>query len=226
MKITYLGHASLLIETHEKRIIVDPFISGNELARLIPWESLEADYILITHAHGDHILDVEAISKRTGAKLISNYEIVNYFEEKGLIGHAMNTGGSLTFDFGVVHAVKAEHSSSFPDGTYGGNPMGFVLETEKHTIYIAGDTALTYDMKLIPKVIGKLDLVVLPIGDVFTMGIKSAIKASDFLKCKNILGYHYDTFNLIKLNHDQAIRLFKKSHKKLFLLPIGGELNI
>lgn len=101
-----------------------------------------------------------------------------------------------------------------------------MLETANHKIYIAGDTALTYDMKLIPKVIGKLDLAVLPIGDVFTMGIKSAVKASDFLKCKNILGYHYDTFNLIKLNHDQAIRLFKKSNKKLFLLPIGGELKI
>lgn len=226
MNITYLGHASLLIETHEKRIIVDPFISGNELARLIPWESLEVDYIFITHAHRDHILDVEAISKRTGAKLISNYEIINYFEEKGLVGHAMNTGGSLTFDFGVVHAVKAEHSSSFPDGSYGGIPMGFVLETEKHTIYIAGDTALTYDMKLIPKVIGKPDLVVLPIGDVFTMGIKSAIKASDFLKCNNVLGYHYDTFKPIQLDHEKAIKLFKKAHKKLFLLPIGGELKL
>lgn len=226
MNITYLGHASLLIETHGKRIIVDPFISGNELARLIPWESLEVDYIFITHAHGDHILDVEAISKRTGAKLISNYEIVNYFEEKGLAGHAMNIGGSQTFDFGIVHAVKAEHSSSFPDGTYGGNPMGFVLETEKHTIYIAGDTALTYDMKLIPKVIGKLDLVVLPIGDVFTMGIKSALKASDFLKCNNVLGYHYDTFKPIQLNHEKAIKMFKKAHKKLFLLPIGGKLKL
>jgi len=119
MKITYLGHASLLIEIEGKAILVDPFISGNELAKHIDINQLQADYILITHAHQDHILDVENIAKRTGALLIANFEIITFFEKKGLSGHSMNIGGSWQFDFGTIHVVNAVHSSSFPDGTYG-----------------------------------------------------------------------------------------------------------
>lgn len=226
MKITYLGHASLSIEAHGKTIIVDPYISENELAKNIDIDKLEADYILITHAHGDHILDVEAIAKRTGAKVISNFEIVSYYETKGIEGHPMNHGGTWKFDFGKIHMVNALHSSSFPDGTYGGNPAGYVLETGHHLIYIAGDTALTYDMKLIPKVIGELDLAVLPIGDNFTMGTKSAIVASDFLDCKKILGYHYDTFGYIEIDKIKAINKFAKKRKELYLLPIGDSIKI
>jgi len=226
MKITYLGHASLSIEAHGKTIIVDPYITANELAKHIDINKLEADYILITHAHADHILDVEAIAKRTGATIISNYEIVNYFEAKGLAGHPMNHGGTWEFDFGKIHMVNALHSSSFPDGSYGGNPAGFVLETDHHKIYIAGDTALTYDMKLIPKVIGELDLAILPIGDNFTMGIKSALKATEFLACKKVLGYHYDTFEYIKIDKIKAITKFAKKRKELNLLPIGDALKL
>jgi len=226
MKITYLGHASLSIEAHGKVIIVDPYITENELAKGIDINKLEADYILLTHAHGDHILDVETIAKRTGATVISNFEIVNYFSNKGIKGHPMNHGGSWKFDFGKIHMVNAIHTSSFPDGSYGGNPAGFVLETTHHHIYIAGDTALTYDMKLIPKVIGKLDLAILPIGDNFTMGIDSAIIASDFIKCDKILGYHYDTFGYIKIDHKKAISKFSKQHKELILLDIGKYLKL
>lgn len=226
MKITYLGHASLSIEAHGKTIIVDPYISENELAKHIDISKLQADYILITHAHGDHILDVETIAKRTGAKVISNFEIVSYYEKKGIAGHPMNHGGTWKFDFGKIHMVNALHSSSFPDGTYGGNPAGFVLETGHHKVYIAGDTSLTYDMKLIPKVIGNLDLAVLPIGDNFTMGVKSAIVASDFLDCKKILGYHYDTFEYIEIDKIKAITKFAKKRKELHLLPIGDSLKI
>ena len=150
MKITYLGHATLSIETKDKTLLIDPFISGNELAENIDVSQLQADYILVTHAHQDHILDVEAIAKRTGAKVISNYEIVTYFGNKGIEGHPMNHGGSWDFEFGKVKYVNAIHTSSFPDGTYGGQPGGFVIEGEHKTIYIAGDTALTMDMKLIP----------------------------------------------------------------------------
>ena len=188
MKITYLGHASFSIEAHGKTLIVDPFITDNELAKNIDINKLEADYILLTHAHGDHISDVEAIAKNTGAKIVSNFEIVNYFGNKGIEGHPMNHGGTWKFEFGKLHMVNAIHTSSFPDGSYGGNPAGFVVETSNHKIYIAGDTALTYDMKLIPKVIGELDLAILPIGDNFTMGIDSAIVASDFIECNKILG--------------------------------------
>lgn len=226
MKITYLGHASLSIEAHGKTIIVDPFISGNELANNILLDRLQADYILVTHAHEDHILDVEAIAKRTGAKIISNFEIITYFGKKGIEGHPMNIGGSWKFEFGKIHMVNALHSSSFPDGSYGGNPCGFVIETAHHKIYIAGDTSLTYDMKLIPRLIGDLDLAVLPIGDNFTMGIKSAIKASEYLDCKRILGYHYDTFGYIKIDKVKAITKFAKKRKELNLLPIGDSLKL
>ena len=226
MKITYLGHASLSIETKDKTILVDPFITGNELAKNIDINKLQADYILITHAHQDHILDVEVIAKRTGAKIISNYEIVEHYGKLGIEGHPMNHGGKWKFDFGTVHYTNAIHSSSFPDGSYGGQPGGFVIETKNHRLYIAGDTSLTYDMKLIPEVIGELDLAVLPIGDNFTMGIKEAIKASKFLDCNKILGYHYDTFGYIKIDHKEAITQFSNAKKELTLLPIGDNMNL
>ncbi len=225
MKITYLGHASLSIEFENIHIIVDPFITGNELAKKIDINSLKADYILITHAHEDHILDVEAIAKRTGAKIVSNFEIVNHFGNLGLEGHPMNHGGSWQFDFGRVTYTNAIHTSSFPDGSYGGQPGGFILETDEGNIYIAGDTALTMDMKLIP-LQTELDLAVLPIGDNFTMGIESAVIASDFISCNKVLGYHYDTFGYIEIDHKKAIDTFKVKNKELILLDIGNSISL
>lgn len=225
MKITYLGHASLTIEVAGKHLVVDPFISGNELAKNIDVNSLKADYILITHAHQDHILDVETIAKNTGAKVISNYEIVTHYGSKGIEGHPMNHGGSWQFDFGKVTYTNAVHTSSFPDGSYGGQPGGFILETDEGTIYIAGDTALTYDMKLIP-VKATIDLAILPIGDNFTMGIDDAILASDFVECNKVLGYHYDTFGYIKINHIEAKSKFSAKNKELILLEIGKHITI
>jgi len=225
MKITFFGHACLGIEIGNINIIVDPFISANELAKHIDIHSLKSDYILLTHAHQDHILDVELIARRTGAKIISNYEIVNHFENLSITGHPMNHGGSWQFDFGKVTYTNAIHTSSFPDGSYGGQPGGFILETKEGVIYIAGDTALTMDMKLIPMQT-KLDLAVLPIGDNFTMGIESAILASDFIECNKILGYHYDTFGYIKIDHNKAIKSFSEKGKQLILLDIGQSLLI
>lgn len=225
MKITFLGHASLQIKIGESTILVDPFISGNPKAEAIDISTLEADYILITHAHQDHILDVEAIAKRTGAKLISNYEIVTHYGNLGLEGHPMNHGGSWDFDFGKVKYVNAIHTSSFPDGSYGGQPGGFIIEGEHKTIYIAGDTALTFDMKLIPMQT-KLDLAILPIGDNFTMGIEDAIIASDFIECDKILGYHFDTFGYIEIDHEVAKRKFFEKDKDLMLLEIGESLEL
>lgn len=225
MKITFLGHACLLIETEGKHIVVDPFISGNDLASHIDLSKIKADYILITHAHQDHILDVETIAKITGAKIVSNFEIVNYFEKKGLSGHPMNHGGSWNFDFGKVTFTNAVHSSSFPDGTYGGQPGGFVIEAKAANIYIAGDTSLTMDMQLIP-IHTQLDLAILPIGDNFTMGIESAIYASDFVQCDRILGYHYDTFGYIKIDHHEAKKKFLDVDKELILLPIGESITL
>lgn len=224
MKITFYGHASLGLQMQDIHILVDPFITGNEKASHIDIDELKADYILLTHAHQDHILDVEAIAKRTNAVIVSNFEIANYYEEKGFEVHPMNHGGSWNFDFGKVKYVNAIHTSSFPDGSYGGQPGGFVIEGEHKNIYIAGDTALTMDMKLIP-LHTKLDLAILPIGDNFTMNVDDAIIASDFVNCDKILGYHYDTFGYIEIDHDEAKRKFYEKDKDLMLLDIGETLD-
>lgn len=225
MKITFYGQSSLGIEVGGKNIIVDPFISANELASHINIDELKADYILVTHAHGDHTLDVETIAKRTGATIVSNAEIATYYEKKGFKSHPMNHGGSWKFDFGTVKYVSAIHSSSFHDGTYGGNPGGFVIEGEHKNIYIAGDTALTFDMKLIP-LRTKLDLAILPIGNNFTMDVEDAIIASDFVECDKVLGYHYDTFGYIKIDHEDAKKKFFDKGKDLMLLEIGAFLEL
>jgi L-ascorbate metabolism protein UlaG (beta-lactamase superfamily) len=225
MKITFFGHASLGIEIAGKHILVDPFISANPKASHIDIHALKVDYILLTHAHQDHILDVEAIAKRTNATIISNAEIAGHYSKEGLKSHPMNHGGSWKFDFGIVKFVNAIHSSSFPDGSYGGNPGGFVIEGEHKNIYIAGDTALTMDMKLIP-MRTKLDLAILPIGNNFTMDIDDAIIASDFVECDKILGYHYDTFGFIEINHEQSIKKFFDKGKDLMLLKIGESIEL
>ena len=225
MKITYYGHASLGIEIDGKSIIIDPFISGNELAKHISIDKLAADYILITHAHGDHILDVESIAKRTNAIIVSNAEIAGYYEAKGFQTHPMNHGGSWRFDFGKVKYVNAIHSSSFPDGVYGGQPGGFVIEANGKCVYVAGDTALTMDMKLIP-MRDKLDLAVLPIGSNFTMDVDDAVIAADFLEVNQVLGYHYDTFGYIQIDHQIAKEKFTNQDKELILLPIGESITI
>jgi len=225
MKITFLGHASLQIQIGDVFLLVDPFISGNPKASHIDIHSLKADYILVTHAHQDHALDVEYIAKRTGATVISNFEIVSHYQAKDIKGHPMNHGGNWTFNFGKVKYVNAIHTSSFPDGSYGGQPGGFIIEGEHKNIYIAGDTALTYDMKLIP-LQTKLDLTILPIGDNFTMGIDDAIVAADFVACDKILGYHFDTFGYIEINHDDAKRKFFEKGKDLMLLEIGASIEL
>lgn len=225
MKITFYGHACLGIEVSGKYIIVDPFITGNPKAAHIDINSLKADYILLTHAHQDHTLDVEAIASRTGAVIVSNYEIASHYGAKGLNYHPMNHGGSWNFDFGKVKYVIALHTSSFPDGSYGGQPGGFVIEGEHKNIYIAGDTALTMDMKLIP-MRTKLDLAILPIGNNFTMDVDDAIIASDFVDCDKILGYHFDTFGYIEINHTEAKKKFFDAGKDLMLLEIGESIAL
>lgn len=226
MKITFYGQNCLGIEIKGKHILVDPFISGNDLAKdKVNIEEIKADYILLTHAHQDHTLDAEAIAKRTGAVIVSNFEIATHYQEKGIEVHPMNHGGSWTFDFGKVKYVIAHHTSSFPDGTYGGQPGGFVIEGERKNIYIAGDTALTMDMKLIPRYT-KLDLAILPIGDNFTMGVDDAIIASDFVECDKILGVHYDTFGYIEIDHEEAKKKFYDAGKDLMLLEIGESIEL
>lgn len=226
MKITFYGHACLKIQIDEIGILVDPFISNNELAKdTIAVDEINCDYILVTHAHFDHVADLEAIAKANDAVIVSNYEIAMYYQAKGFKVHPMNHGGSWQFNFGKVKYVNAVHTSAFQDGTYGGQPGGFIIEGANKNIYIAGDTALTMDMKLIPHFV-KLDLAVLPVGDNFTMGITDAVMASDFIECNKILGYHYDTFGYIKIDHEQAKATFADSGKELLLLAINESIEV
>jgi L-ascorbate metabolism protein UlaG (beta-lactamase superfamily) len=226
MELTFYGHACFSVKVSGKTLLFDPFITPNDKAKHIDVNSIQADYILISHGHEDHVADVENIAKRTGAKIISNFEIVSWFQGKGLEnGHPMNFGGSWNFDFGKVKYVKADHSSVMPDGAYGGNPGGFIVTSDKGSFYYAGDTALHLDMKLTGEY-QKLDFAVLPIGDNFTMGIDDAIIAADFINCDKIVGVHYDTFGYIEINKEEAIQKFAQNNKELVLIEIGQTINI
>jgi L-ascorbate metabolism protein UlaG (beta-lactamase superfamily) len=227
MKITFLGHATVLIESNHKKILVDPFISVNSLASHINIDEIKCDYIFVTHGHQDHILDVRKIHENNPeALLVSNYEIVNWFEAKGIKGHPLNHGGKYDFDFGTAKYVNAVHTSGLPDGSYGGNPGGFVIYNEHNAIYIAGDTALTKDMELIPLTCPKLDVAILPIGDNFTMGYEDACVASDFIDCDKIIGCHYDTFPPIEIDKGKAVSYFEDKGKQLMLLEIGESIVV
>lgn len=226
MQLTYYGHACFAVKTGGVNLLFDPFISPNELAKGIDVNKIDCDYVLISHGHEDHLADAEAILKRTKATVISNYEIVMWYVGKGIEKyHPMNFGGTWSFDFGKVKFVKAEHSSVMPDGTYGGNPGGFIVKTNKGNFYYAGDTSLHYDMKLIGEY-EKIDFAVLPIGENFTMGIDDAIRASEFIKCNKIVGVHYDTFPYIKINKEEAVKKFAAAGKELILLAIGETITI
>lgn len=226
MEITFLGHAALLIQTAEHQLLVDPFISGNEKAKgIIDVSDLKPDYILLTHAHQDHILDAASIARSSGAKIISNFEIVSHYQGEGLEGHPMNHGGAAAFDFGWLKYVNAVHTSSFPDGSYGGQPGGFLLKSGGKHIYIAGDTALHTDMGLIPHY-GALDLAVLPIGDNFTMGYEDAVLAADMVRCERVMGVHYDTFGYIEIDQQAAVKAFEKAEKTLLLPDIGTSIRV
>ncbi len=228
MKITYYGQATILVELSGVNLLFDPFISGNPLAKDIDIDTIPADYILLSHGHMDHVLDAESIALRTGATIVSNYEIVSWYGKNNpkLKGHPMNHGGKWTFDFGTVKYVNAVHSSVLPDGTYGGNPGGFVVETAEGNFYFSGDTALTLDMQLIPMTCKPLDVAILPIGDNFTMGYEDAVIASDFIKCNQVIGCHYDTFEYITIDQKAAKKAFADKDKSLILLPIGGNVSI
>ena len=223
MKLTYYGHACFLVETGGSKLLFDPAISPFPHGKKIDIDSIEADYILLSHGHGDHVADVEAIANRTGATVVGAFEVMEWYKGKGLEKvHHMNLGGKWKFDFGWVKMVAAVHSSMLPDGSYGSNPGGYVIWNEDKCFYFAGDTALTMDMKLIPMTCPRLDLAILPIGDDLTMGSEDAIIAADFIECENIVGCHFDTFPYIKIDHEATKGRFDKAGLN-FKLPDIGE---
>lgn len=226
MKLTYYGHSCFGVRIKGKNIVFDPFILHNELAKDIQPDSIEADYIFLSHGHADHIADCISIAKRTGCKVVANWEIHEWLNKQGISNtHPMNTGGKWNFEFGTVKCVVAQHSSGLPDGSYGGNPMGFVFTSEEGNFYYSGDTALTLDMQLIPGW-AKLNFAVLPIGDNFTMDIADAVKSADFIQCNTIVGVHYDTFGFIKIDRKEAVASFQASQKTLLLPAIGETIDI
>lgn len=227
MEITYYGQSCFGVEMGGKKLLFDPFISPNEKAKDIDVEKIEADFILVSHGHQDHVADLISIAKRTNAKVIGIWELTTWLGNNGVKNtHPMNIGGKWTFDFGSVKCVNAVHSSTFPDGSAAGSPMGFVLWNDEGCFYFAGDTALTMDMKLIPMICPTLDFAILPIGDNFTMGYHDAALASDFIECDKIVGCHFDTFGFIEIDHKAAQKVFEDRRKALILPTIGESLTI
>lgn len=226
MNFTFLGHACFQLEVGGKKLLVDPFITHNPLAAHINIDELEVDYILISHAHFDHTADVEAIAKRTGATIISNYEIYSKYQKDGLSkGIPMNIGGKVKLDFGTVTMTEAVHSSSFADGTYGGSPGGFVIEGDGKTIYYSGDTALSPCIRLVGDLFN-VDTAILPVGDLFTMGSDHAAMAAKWVGVKQAIGVHFDTFPPIKLDRDAAERAFRHQGIHLAIPEIGGSIEL
>jgi L-ascorbate metabolism protein UlaG (beta-lactamase superfamily) len=195
-ELTFHGHACFQIITNGKSILIDPFLSGNPNAT-VSADDIAADVILVTHGHEDHVADVETIAKRTGAVLVSNFEIVTWFQQRGVENaHPMHIGGRHSFDFGSVKLTIAHHGSALPDGSNGGSPAGIILTTADGMIYHAGDTALFSDMQLIGD--EGIDVAILPIGDNFTMGPEDSIKATRFIKPSTVIPAHYNTWPLIE----------------------------
>jgi L-ascorbate metabolism protein UlaG (beta-lactamase superfamily) len=226
MKFTYYGHACFAVEAGGKNLLFDPFVTPNPLAERIDAKKIAADFILVSHGHGDHVADVVAIAQRTGATVIAPFEVGSWFEKQGLKNvQAMNHGGAARTSFGRVKLTAAIHSSSMPDGSYGGNPAGFVIETGDGNFYYSGDTALTSDMKLVGERT-ELRFAVLPIGDFFTMGIDDALCAADFVRVEKVVGVHYDTFPPIKLDHDAAAKAAQAAGKVLLLPTIGETIDL
>ncbi len=226
MKFTYYGHSCFAVQLAGKHVVFDPFITPNELASAVDINQIKADFILVSHGHADHIADCKQLAQRTKAPVISSFEVTEWLGKQGVDKvHPMNTGGKWKFDFGTVKCVTAQHSSGLPDGSYGGNPMGFVVTAGEKNFYYSGDTALTMEMQLIPRW-AKLDLAILCIGDNFTMGYEDAIEAAKMVQCTTIIGVHYDTFPYIKIDHEKVKQAFADAGITLHLPAIGQTIEL
>lgn len=226
MKFNYFGHSCFSVDIKGKTLLFDPFVQGNPLASHIDPKTIHADYILVSHGHSDHIEDCLSIAQQTGALVIASFEVAVWLSKQGIPAfHPMNIGGKKSFDFGTVKAVNAIHSSQLPDGSYGGNPMGFVILSEEGNFYYSGDTALTMDMQLIQEM-AKMDFCVLPIGDNFTMDAADAARAAEMVGCKKVVGVHYNSFGFIEIDTHKAKTCFEAKGIHLYLPEIGSNFKI
>jgi L-ascorbate metabolism protein UlaG (beta-lactamase superfamily) len=222
MKFTYYGHSCFSVFAGGKTVLFDPFVTPNKLASSIDVDAIEADFIFVSHGHFDHTTDVMRIAQRTGAKVLGNWELYQWFNKLGLKNtHPINPGGQYSFDFGKVKCFAAQHSSSLPEGSYAGVACGFAFRTPDGNFYYSGDTGLTLDMKLVSDWTA-IDFAVFPVGDGLTMGVEDAIKAARLVSVTKVVGVHYDTFDFIKLDHLNAIESFKDAGVALHLLEIGS----
>ncbi len=225
MKLTYLAHSVILIEEGGFKGIIDPFITGNSLCKLTLNDLNNITHIFVTHGHGDHLGDTIEIAKKNNSLIIANAEICNYLSKSKVKTHAMHIGGRTKFDFGIVKMTNAVHGSGISEGEnmiYGGNPGGFIIEIGGKKIYHAGDTGLTFDMKLLED--EKIDVAFLPIGGNYTMDIDDAVKAVDFIKAKTVVPIHYNTFNQIKADPQEFKIKVKTSD--VFILRVNESMNI
>lgn len=225
LKVTWFSHACFLIQTAKAKLLIDPFITGNPLAP-VKADSVSADYILVSHGHGDHVGDTVAIAQRTGATVISNFEIQNWMVAQGVKNvHPQHIGGGFNYPWGRVKLTLALHGSALPDGSYGGNPCGFLFYIDGKKIYHACDTGLFYDMKLIGE--EGIDLAILPIGDNFTMGPDDALRAVKLIQPKRVVPIHYNTFDVIKQDPDSwAARVEKETAVKVAVMKPGDTIEV
>lgn len=221
LKLTWLGHASWMMETDTHKVLVDPFLTDNPAAKAEASE-LDADVILVTHGHFDHVGDVASIANRCQSQLVANFEIANWFSQnhdvKNSIG--MNIGGWASVPFGRVKMTHAIHSSQMPDGSYGGNPGGYFCEFDSHKVYVAGDTALFSDLQLIGAL--QPEIAILPIGDLFTMGTEDSIQAIKWLSPRFVLPSHYGTWPPIEIDVENWAELVRsETDAEPIVLEVG-----
>jgi L-ascorbate metabolism protein UlaG (beta-lactamase superfamily) len=225
-RVRWLGHACLLLESDGTKVLIDPFLTGNPKAAVTA-DEVSADYILISHGHGDHVGDAVAIAQRTGATLIANYEIISWLQGQGLTKvHGQQHGGGFNHPFGRVKLTLAFHGSALPDGSNGGNPCGFYITFKDGTrVYDAADTGLFGDMRLIGE--EGIDLAILPIGDNYTMGPDDAVRAVKLLQPKKVLPIHYDTWDVIAQDAPAwAARVRKETSAEPVVLKPGETLQL
>jgi L-ascorbate metabolism protein UlaG (beta-lactamase superfamily) len=225
VKVTWFGHASIGLQVGDQSILIDPYLKDNPAASVDPSE-LEADYILVSHGHSDHVGDTVSIAKRTGATVVSNAEIAGWFGKQGLATHAQHLGGGYTYPFGYLKLTLALHGSGLPDGSNGGNPAGFLLTTpDDKKLYFACDTGLFGDMRLIGE--EGIDLAMLPIGDNYTMGPDDALRAVKLIEPKHVIPIHYNTFDLLAQDADAwAKRVEEQTDSKAHVLQPGDSFEL